>query len=76
MATSVASIAYTLALTGQLEQAEDGHREALTVFRKLGSRDREANVLNNIAWILWFRGDLPAAQRTAEEAVAISKQVG
>jgi tetratricopeptide (TPR) repeat protein len=42
----------------------------------VGSRGFEAWSLNNLAWILWVRGDLPAAQRAADEALAISQQVG
>ncbi len=76
MAYARAAIGVTLIRTGQLAGAEERFREVLTLSRKFARRDLEAALLDNLAWILWVRGDLPAAGKTAEEAAAISRQTG
>jgi tetratricopeptide (TPR) repeat protein len=49
--------------------------ESLELFRAVGDRDRVASELHNIAWVcLTF--DLPRAERSAAEALAIGREHG
>jgi tetratricopeptide (TPR) repeat protein len=59
-----------LARAGQYAAADADHERALALFRRAGAPEGLASARAGLAGTAWLRGDLPAAQRLFEQALA------
>lgn len=64
-----------LAQTGQLAAAERAYAESYGYFRQAGYRRGEAIALNNYGRVALDRGDIELAEKSLEDALALSKEV-
>ncbi len=60
----------------QLERAERQFRGALTLYRQLGERRREAWVVGSLGGVSYARGDLPRADSLYREALLLRRRLG
>ena len=70
------SLGLVLRCVGELDAADGLLTEALAATRALGSRGREANILNNQARSAYYRGDHAAARTLHEQALAVGREAG
>jgi len=63
-----------LRLYGQLDQALERYEQSLMVYRKIGKKEEEGGLLNNIAGIYRGKGDYDTALRYLEQSLAICQQ--
>jgi tetratricopeptide (TPR) repeat protein len=61
---------------GRSDEALDGYRSALAVFRRNGDREHEARLLNNRGLLYAYRGSLRAAERDLAHAEELHAAVG
>ncbi|MBN1250178.1 MAG: tetratricopeptide repeat protein, partial [Anaerolineae bacterium] len=70
------SLAQCLGLQGRLDEAVDLHREAVAIWRRLGSDVGLADELNDLGFHLYLQGDCDEAMGCFREALAISHETG
>jgi len=61
---------------GDLEKAEEHHKQALDIHRKIGDRQSEAATLDNLGTVYGRRGALDQAEECFKQALAIDKEIG
>ncbi len=61
---------------GRNDDALDGYRRALTLFRRTGDRRHEARLLNNRGLLYAYRGSFRAAERDLVRAESLHRSVG
>ncbi|MCK5430325.1 MAG: hypothetical protein KAI94_12680, partial [Anaerolineales bacterium] len=76
MALGLAHIASSQVYMLRFEESEKTLQEGLQLSREIGDREHEAENLAGTATILnWSKGDLDAAQQSAEEGLQIARQI-
>ena len=69
-------LAQCLGALGRLHEAVAMHREALTIWRKLGSDAGLADELNDLGFHLYTLGEFTEALASVQEALTIARQTG
>lgn len=70
------SYAAELNLVGGIEEGTRGLEDALALWRELGERRREGDVLRRLARMAWYRGDLASLRRLETEAIRVLEPLG
>jgi len=61
---------------GDLEKAEEHHKQAMEIHRKMGNRLGEANQLSNLGGVYLRRGELDEAEDHFKKALKIHRKIG
>src|SRR5580658_8283338 len=66
------SMAIILANEEKLDRAEELYRKARLHFEQAGDKERAGTAMADLGDVLYLRGNLPAARKSYEEAIAIN----